>query len=98
MNIGNSYMINPSARRCPIVSRLILPVNWQGRTAFFWIPFCSGMLIWTYFRLPEFKHRSYYELDILFEKRIPARRFKGTVVEANAETDLAPNSAHTGVA
>ena len=87
-------MINPSARErsstIALGCLLTLAVNWQGKTAFFWIPFCTAMLIWTYFRLPEFKHRSYYELDILFEKRIPARKFKSTVVEVNAETNIAP--------
>ena len=32
-----------------------------------------------------FQNRSYYELDILFERRIPARKFKTSIVEANAD-------------
>jgi SP family general alpha glucoside:H+ symporter-like MFS transporter len=34
-----------------------------------------------YFFLPEFKHRSYRELDILFNRRVPARQFKKTVID-----------------
>jgi SP family general alpha glucoside:H+ symporter-like MFS transporter len=37
-------------------------------------------LIWTYFRLPEPKGRTYGELDILFERKVAARKFKGTDV------------------
>ena len=38
-------------------------------------------LVWTYFRLPEPKGRTYAELDLLFEQKVPARKFKTTVVE-----------------
>ncbi|KAL2205182.1 hypothetical protein CC79DRAFT_1371000 [Sarocladium strictum] len=36
--------------------------------------------IWAYFRLPELKGRTYEEMDILFEQRIPAKDFAKTVV------------------
>jgi SP family general alpha glucoside:H+ symporter-like MFS transporter len=29
--------------------------------------------------------RSYYEIDIMFERKIPARKFKSTVVERDAD-------------
>jgi SP family general alpha glucoside:H+ symporter-like MFS transporter len=35
----------------------------------------------SYFRLPEPKGRSYGELDILFEEKVPARKFKSTKVD-----------------
>lgn len=38
-------------------------------------------LTWTFFRLPEPKGRTYGELDILFEQKIPARKFKKAVVD-----------------
>ena len=38
------------------------------------------VLIWAIFRLPECKGRSYRELDVLFERKVPARKFKQTVV------------------
>jgi SP family general alpha glucoside:H+ symporter-like MFS transporter len=45
----------------------------QGGTAFL-------AFVWAYFRLPEFKDRSFRELDILFSRGISARRFKETEV------------------
>lgn len=45
---------------------------------------CFIVLVWAYFRLPECKGRTYRELDILFERRTSARKFKETVV---LETD-----------
>lgn len=36
--------------------------------------------IWAYFRLPECKDTSFREVDILLERRVPARKFKATVV------------------
>lgn len=37
--------------------------------------------IWTYFRLPEAKDRTYGELDVLFENKISARKFASTTVD-----------------
>jgi len=69
VSILNPYMLNPSAW------------NWGPKSGFLWA--CTGILglIWTFFRLPEPKGRSYGELDILFEDRIPARKFKTTIVD-----------------
>ena len=50
--------------------------NWKGKTAFFWGTLSLLTTIWAYFRLPETKDRTYEELDIMFDKRIAARRFK----------------------
>ena len=36
---------------------------------------------WAYFRLPETKDRSPAELDKLFIEKVPARKFKTTVVD-----------------
>lgn len=62
--------------------------NWQGKTAFFYGCTCLFAFIWSFFRLPEFKGRTYEELDILFERRIPARKFKETKVDAYAPEEL----------
>lgn len=67
------YMLNPTEW------------NWQGKVGFFWGPICALCFLWAWFRLPETKARSYYELDILFERRTPARKFKHTEVEQNAD-------------
>jgi MFS transporter, SP family, general alpha glucoside:H+ symporter len=38
------------------------------------------MFVWAYFRLPETWNRSYEELDMLFAKRVSARKFASTEV------------------
>ena len=40
--------------------------------------------MWAFFRLPEVKGRTYEELDILFQRKIPARQFAKTEVDAYA--------------
>ncbi len=37
------------------------------------------------FRLIPSQGRSYYEIDILFERRISARKFSSTIVERDAD-------------
>ncbi|ORY11269.1 general substrate transporter [Clohesyomyces aquaticus] len=68
-NILTPRMLNPSAW------------NWGAKSAFFWAGTCFLCLVWTYFRLPEPKGRTYGELDTLFEQGISARKFKETVVD-----------------
>lgn len=65
-----NYMLNPSAW------------NWGGYTAFFAAGTAAIVCIWVFFRLPEMRGRSYRELDILFERRVSARKFATTKVEA----------------
>lgn len=40
---------------------------------------------WGWFRLTETKGRTFEELDIMFEARLPTRKFKSYVVDAYAE-------------
>jgi len=68
-NIITPKMLNPTAW------------NWGPRAGFFWAAACFLLLVWTYFRLPEPKGRTYGELDILFEREVSARKFAGTVVD-----------------
>jgi SP family general alpha glucoside:H+ symporter-like MFS transporter len=67
-----------------LVTRQLNPSawNWGTYTCFFWAGSCALCAIWTFFRLPEPKGRSYAELDILFESKVPARKFRTTVVDA----------------
>lgn len=62
--------------------------NWQGKAAYIFCVTCGIGLVWTYFRLPEFKDRSYYEIDILFARGVSARKFKSTVVEEDADDHI----------
>ncbi|KAI0131030.1 sugar transporter [Daldinia grandis] len=55
--------------------------NWGPKAAFFWAGTNAIFTAWIFFRLPETKGRTYAELDILFENKIPARKFAGTKVE-----------------
>lgn len=47
----------------------------------FWAGLCAICWVWTYFRLPEPKGRTYGELDLLFEHHVPARKFASTAVD-----------------
>ncbi|KAK4065097.1 uncharacterized protein Triagg1_8733 [Trichoderma aggressivum f. europaeum] len=64
------YFMNPTAW------------NASGKTGFFWGGTALLTFIWAYFRLPETKDRTYEELDILFAKRISARKFASEKVDA----------------
>lgn len=66
-------MLNPSAW------------DFAGKTAYL---FCgTSIFVWvtTYFGLPEMKGRSYRELDILFHRKVSARKFATTQVDGGEE-------------
>lgn len=63
------YMVNPTAW------------NWRFKTGFFWGCVCFCCLTWCFFRLPEPKGLTYGEMDVLFEQRVSARRFRATPVD-----------------
>ncbi|KXJ91666.1 general alpha-glucoside permease [Microdochium bolleyi] len=75
-NILTPLMLNPTAW------------NWGAKTGFFWAGSCLLCAIWTYFRLPEPKGRTYSELDVLFESKVSARKFKTTEVKEFQESSL----------
>jgi MFS transporter, SP family, general alpha glucoside:H+ symporter len=68
-NVITPRQLNPSAW------------NWGPKAGFFWAGLCLLCVIWSFFRLPEPKDRTYGELDILFERKVSARKFKGTIVD-----------------
>jgi SP family general alpha glucoside:H+ symporter-like MFS transporter len=61
--------------------------NWGARAAYFWGGSCLLSLIWVYFRLPEPRGRTFAELDMLFEKRISARKFAETKVDPYSSSE-----------
>ncbi|RDW56757.1 hypothetical protein BP6252_13980 [Coleophoma cylindrospora] len=65
-----------------IVPYMISPASWGwgAMAGFFWAGSCLLMLTFTFFYIPEPKNRTLTELDILFEKKIPARKFATTQV------------------
>jgi len=68
-NIITTRQLNPSAW------------NWGPYSAFFWAGTGFILFVWSYFRLPEPKGRTYGELDILFAQKIPARKFASTIID-----------------
>ncbi|KAK6455956.1 maltose permease [Scheffersomyces xylosifermentans] len=68
---------------------LITPgsANLKGKTAFVWFATALPTLIWSYYRLPETKDRTYEELDLLFEKKVPARQFASYDLHAETNYD-----------
>jgi MFS transporter, SP family, general alpha glucoside:H+ symporter len=69
----NSYMINPTQW------------NWKGKTAFWWGTLSLITTVWAWFRLPETKDRTFGELDILFLKGTPSRKFTETQLQEDDE-------------
>ncbi|KAL1405339.1 hypothetical protein Q8F55_008970 [Vanrija albida] len=74
-----------------IINNVIMPrflnptaLNWGAKTGLFWAGFCLICVVWTFFCLPEPKGRTYGELDILFENKVPARLFASTTVDQYA--------------
>lgn len=75
-----------------IISNVLMPKmlnptawNWKGKTSYLWAGTCLICFVWCYFRLPEPKGLTYLELDLLFEKRVKARKFshiKNTLAQA----------------
>jgi SP family general alpha glucoside:H+ symporter-like MFS transporter len=55
--------------------------NWKGKAGFFWAGLCFICFVWSYFRLPEPRGRTYAELDILFEQKVSARKFGSTALD-----------------
>jgi SP family general alpha glucoside:H+ symporter-like MFS transporter len=69
MNIAMTPLINPDA------------ANLSWKIGFIFGGTISLALVCVFLRLPETAHRKFEELDWLFGHRVPARKFKGTVVE-----------------
>ncbi|KAJ1024072.1 hypothetical protein NDA16_003045 [Ustilago loliicola] len=55
--------------------------NWGAKAGFFWAATGFICIVWTFFRLPETKDRSYGALDVLFEQKVSARKFASTEVD-----------------
>jgi MFS transporter, SP family, general alpha glucoside:H+ symporter len=66
-----------------LASQLLNTTGWNvaGKCGYVWGS--TALVCWVigYFFLPEMKDRSYRELDILFNREVPARAFKKTVID-----------------
>ncbi|KAJ4330296.1 hypothetical protein N0V87_010122 [Didymella glomerata] len=65
-----------------LASQMLNPTGWNmaGKCGYVWGGTAFVCLVSAYFGLPEMKGRSYRELDILFKRKVPARKFKSTVI------------------
>lgn len=68
---------------CAIVTTVAVPYmfnpgegNLRGKIGFVFGGLSLLCGTWAFFRLPETKNRTYEELDIMFERRVPTKQFK----------------------
>ena len=66
-----------------LASQMLNPTGWNmaGKCGYVWGATATVCFVSAYFGLPELKDRSYRELDILFNRKVPARKFKSTVID-----------------
>ena len=66
-----------------LASKMLNPTGWNlaGKCGYVWGGTALVCWVIAYFFLPELKHRSYREIDILFNRKIPARKFKTIVID-----------------
>jgi MFS transporter, SP family, general alpha glucoside:H+ symporter len=55
--------------------------NWGAKASLFYAGTNLLCNIWCWFRLPETKDRTFGEVDLLFNNKVPARMFKHTKVD-----------------
>jgi SP family general alpha glucoside:H+ symporter-like MFS transporter len=82
------YMINPSAWDWGNYAGLVSPPpsvriidTHTDNLPQFWAGSCFLCIIYTYFRIPEPRGRTFAELDLLFERGVSARKFATTEVD-----------------
>lgn len=65
-----------------LASQMLNSTGWNlaGKCGFVWGSTAVVCWVMAYFFLPELKNRSYRETDILFNRKISARKFKSTVI------------------
>jgi len=66
-----------------LASQMLNTTGWDlaGKCGYVWGGTACVCWMMAYFFLPELKHRSYREADILFNRKIPARKFKSTIID-----------------
>ncbi|KAJ5875578.1 uncharacterized protein N7473_012925 [Penicillium subrubescens] len=66
-----------------LASQMLNGTGWNlaGKCGYVWGGTAVVCWVMAYFFLPELKDRSYREADILFNRKVPARKFKGTVID-----------------
>ncbi|KAG9951290.1 general substrate transporter, partial [Aureobasidium melanogenum] len=66
---------------------ILNPLAWnlRGKGAFVWVGLCAFTFVWSFFRLPETKALSVAEIDVLFKRKVSARKFSKTEVDIFVE-------------
>jgi SP family general alpha glucoside:H+ symporter-like MFS transporter len=66
-----------------LASQMLNPTGWNlaGKCGYVWGGTACVCFVSAFFFLPELKDRSYRESDILFNRKVPARKFKTTVID-----------------
>jgi Na+/melibiose symporter-like transporter len=59
--------------------------NWRGKAGYVFGGISLVCYMWCFFRLPESRKRTFEELDIMFERKIPARKFATYDLLASSE-------------
>ncbi|KAI1623434.1 putative maltose permease [Exophiala viscosa] len=75
-NFLNPPILNPTAW------------NLRGKGGFVWAGFCAVSTIWCFFRLPEPKGLAPAEIDVLFEQKVSARKFRKVYADPFRSTNL----------
>lgn len=65
--------------------------NWRGKAGFLFGGVSLVCCVWCFLRIPESSGRTFEELDILFERKVPARHFaKYDLLQPSDHVQLAP--------
>ncbi|KAL4736179.1 general substrate transporter [Aspergillus similis] len=61
--------------------------DWRGKMGFFFAGTSALCAIYCYWCLPETRGRTFEELDVLFEQKVPSRKFASATVNINLYAD-----------
>ncbi|KAL4976208.1 general substrate transporter [Aspergillus desertorum] len=61
--------------------------DWRGKTGFLFAGMSALCAMYCYWCLPETRGRTFEELDVLFEKRVPSQKFASATVDINVHEE-----------
>lgn len=72
--------------------------NMRGKLAFVFFGLTIPCLVWCFMALPETKGRTFDELDVMFERRVPTKRFKDYRFDAEGNSAIGGKGSSISVA